>query len=54
EGHSLDHLGVQYQIEKNLALTVDKNLEVKNLQEDLSRYLRPEETRVGMEYKLRW
>ncbi|MBI4868655.1 MAG: translocation/assembly module TamB domain-containing protein [Candidatus Wallbacteria bacterium] len=54
DGQALDHLGVQYQIEKNLALTVDKNLEVKTLQEDLSRYLRPEETRVGMEYKLRW
>ncbi len=52
---ALDHLGVQYNLENNLAITLDKSLETKTLgTEDLSRDFRPDETRVGMEYKLRW
>jgi hypothetical protein len=52
---ALDHLGVQYNLENNLAITLDKSLETKTLgTEDLSRGFRPDETRFGMEYKLRW
>ncbi|MBI4870483.1 MAG: translocation/assembly module TamB domain-containing protein [Candidatus Riflebacteria bacterium] len=54
EKGSLDHLGVQYNVEKNLSITLDKNLETKSLGEELMRDLRPDETKVGMEYKLRW